>query len=192
MEEVKEDIKEEVKEEVKEIKEEIIIEEEDSEEEDTNDNKEINKQTINNILKDLKNRSKYLLKKKELNDIELQEIQEYLIMLLYSDIIPIRKSMDYINIKLKNIDNDKDNYIKDNKLIFNKYKTFKTYGKQIILLPTILRTLIEKWKLINPTDYFLIDSNKNKLNSVKFTQRLNKLFGKNISVNKISKQFKKK
>ena len=145
---------------------------------------------MTNILRELKQRTKYLLKQSQLSNANLQEIQDYLLCVLYSNIIPIRKSMDYIHFRIKGVDKDNDNYIENNKFIFNKHKTSKTYHKQIILLPMLVKRLIEKWMKINPTQFLLIDSQNNKLNSVKMTQRLNKLFGDKISVNALSKKYK--
>lgn len=117
---------------------------------------------------------------------ELQNIQKYIIMSLLSGVyIPPRRSKDYVEFKLKNIDKDKDNYMEKNKFVFNNYKTAKTYGKQVIDVPKKLVNIINKWAKVNPTDYLLFDSNKNKLSNVKLNQRLNKLFDKKVSVNQL-------
>ena len=69
-------------------------------------------------------------------------------------------------------------------MVFNSYKTAKTYGRQEVDIPTALKTILNKWIKVNPTDYLLFDTNYKPLSSVKLNQRLNKLFyGKKISVN---------
>jgi hypothetical protein len=132
-----------------------------------------------------KKESDLLYKKTNLKAGDLQEIQNYIILCLLSGkfIIP-RRSMDYVNLKIKgDIDKDKDNYIDKNKFVFNSYKTAKTYGKQEIIIPKPLQTILKKWISINPNDYLLFDTNNNKLTNVKLNQRLNKIFGKKASVN---------
>jgi hypothetical protein len=123
-------------------------------------------------------------KKKNLKQSDLQDIQNYIILSVLSGIyIPPRRSKDYVDFKIKNIDKQKDNYMVGNKFVFNSYKTAKTYGKQEVKIPPKLRMIINKWMLVNPTDYLLFDSNLNKISNVKMTQRLNRIFGKKFSVN---------
>ena len=142
---------------------------------------------LNKIFELYKKESDLLYKKTNLKANDLQEIQNYIILCLLSGkfIIP-RRSMDYVNLKIKgDIDKDKDNYIDKNKFIFNSYKTAKTYGKQEIVIPKPLQTILKKWISINPTDYLLFDTNNNKLTNVKLNQRLNKIFGKKASINQL-------
>lgn len=104
--------------------------------------------------------------------------------------IPPRRSLDYCEFKIKNINKDVDNYLDKNKLVFNRYKTAKTYGQQTIDIPIQLKNIITKWSKINPTDYLLIDTNGNKLNSVKLNQRFNSIFGgKKIATNQMRHTF---
>jgi len=129
--------------------------------------------------------SKLLYKKSEKTVAELRTIQNYIILcLLGGKYIPPRRSLDYVNFKIKNIDREHDNYLDKNELIFNSYKTAKTYSTQKLKIPTKLKNILLKWISINPTDYLLFDSNLNKMSSVKLNQTLNKLFyGRKISVN---------
>lgn len=123
-------------------------------------------------------------KKKQLKSNDTQDIQNYIILSVLGGIyIPPRRSKDYVDFKIKNIDKDKDNYRLGNKFVFNSYKTAKTYGRQEVKIPPKLRMIINKWASVNPTDYLLFDSNGNKLTNVKLTQRLNRIFGKKFSVN---------
>ncbi len=129
-----------------------------------------------------------------LSNAEIQKVQNYIILALLSGVfINVRRSKDYVDFKIRNVDEDKDNYIsKDFKnLVFNSYKTSKAYGKQSIKLPTKLRNILKKWIQINSSDYLLIDSTGNPLGgpdkssngSVKLNQRLQKIFGKKSGVN---------
>ena len=136
-----------------------------------------------------------LLKKGELTNKEIQQYQQYIILALLSGkhIVP-RRAKDYVDMKIRgNIDKDKDNYIdtKNKKLVFNSYKTAKTYGQQTVQLPVKLKNILNKWMLVNPSDYLLIDSNMQPLGgpdqsangAVKLNQRLGRIFDKKAGVN---------
>jgi len=104
-------------------------------------------------------------------------------------LLPPRRAMDYSEMKIKNIDKTKDNYIKGNNLVFNIYKTSKQKGQQILAIPKELKSILNKWVKINDTEYLLFDNKMNKLTSVKINQRFKKLLGKNYSVNMFRKLF---
>jgi hypothetical protein len=95
--------------------------------------------------------------------------------------IPPRRSLDYALMKTKDYDTKTDNYYKNGKFYFNKYKTAEKYGLQVIDIPKDLIPLIKKWIKINPTDYLLFSSNKNRLSSSQITRMLNKILGKKTS-----------
>lgn len=142
------------------------------------------------LYNELKKEYKILYVKKNKKSNEYQRMQDFIILsLLGGFYIPPRRSKDYVNFKIKNIDKDKDNYIEKNELVFNSYKTAKTYGQQKIVVPTALKTIINKWLKINPTDYLLFDSEYKQMNNVKLNQRLNKLFDKKASVNALRKSY---
>ena len=125
-----------------------------------------------------------------MNNTDLQEIQNYIILSLLGGVyVPPRRSKDYTNFKIKNVDKEKDNYIDKNEFVFNAYKTAKTYGQQRLEIPKELKTVLNKWIKVNPTDYLLFDSSLNALSNVKLNQRLNKLFGKKVGVNQMRKTF---
>ena len=144
----------------------------------------IEQNEIENVYNDLKANADLLFKKKILSSSDLQQIQNFIILSVLGCIfISPRRSKDYVNFKIKNINKTTDNYLEKNKFIFNSYKTSKTYGKQEVDIPSKLRNIINKWIKVNPTEYLLFDSNNNKLSSVKLNQRLNKIFDGKISVN---------
>ena len=142
---------------------------------------------IKQVYNDLKQNADLIMKKKNITQSDLQQIQNYIILcVLGSGFIKPRRSKDFVDFKIKNVDTAVDNYMDKNKFIFNSYKTSKTYGKQEVDIPIQLKNIIKKWAAINPTDYLLFDSNMNKLSSVKLNQRLNRIFdGKKVGVNAI-------
>lgn len=146
---------------------------------------------IKMIYDKLAKETKLLYKKPELSMSDLQIIQNYIILSLLGGLyIPPRRSKDYVDFKIHNIDKNNDNYILKDNFVFNSYKTAKTYGRQIIAIPKELKTIINKWIKINPTEYLLFDSNNNRLSNVKLNQRLNKLFdNKKVGVNQLRHTF---
>ena len=120
-----------------------------------------------------------LNKKKILNE---NVLMEFLLMSFLSGvIIPPRRSLDYSEMKIRNYDVKIDNYYKANKFYFNKYKTVKTYGMQILDVPKELNNVLKKWIKINANDYMLYSSNNNKISCPQITRILNKVFGRKIS-----------
>jgi integrase len=141
---------------------------------------------INEIFNDMSNNVNILYKKKVHTMADLQDIQNYIILCVLSGIfIPPRRSKDYVDFKIRDIDRENDNYIDKKTMVFNSYKTAKTYQRQEIPIPPELLKILNKWIKVNPTDYLLFDSNSKKLSNVKLTQRLNKIFGKKASVNQL-------
>ena len=141
---------------------------------------------VKELYEKLKGIGNLLYKKKDMTMKDLQQIQDYIIIALLGGLfIPPRRSLDYCCFKIRNINNDKDNYIDKNQFIFNTYKTAKFYKQQQIDIPKDLKAIITKWIKINPTDYLLFDNNKNPLTSVKLNQRMNKIFGKKVGVNQM-------
>ena len=139
---------------------------------------------IGDLTKTLKKNADKAYRKETLNMDDLQDIQKYIMLvLLGGEFIAPRRSMDWCDFKIKDINKEKDNYISGKTFIFNSYKTSKAYGEQQIAIPPPLMKILNKWISKNPTDYLLFDTNYNKLSSVKMTQRLNKLFGKKTSIN---------
>ncbi len=141
-----------------------------------------------------------LMRKGDLTNSEKQKVQDYVILALLSGIhISPRRSKDYVDFKLRNSSDD-DNYISDNKkqLVFNSYKTSKSYGRQTVALPTKLRNILNRWAHVNDSDYLLIDSKGQPLGngtkdsqsgSVKLNQRLEKMFNKKVGVNGLRHSF---
>ena len=142
---------------------------------------------IQELADKLKSHVSLIYKKKDLDMVDLQKIQNYIIICLLGGIyIPPRRSKDYVDFKIGDIDTSKDNYLLKNKLIYNSYKTSKTYSQQEIDCPKELVSILKKWIKVNPTDYLLFDRNGSKLSNVKLTQRMNKLFdGKKVGVNQL-------
>jgi len=138
----------------------------------------IEQKEIMDTITDHKNNANLLYKKKTLTPSDLQQIQNYIILCVVSGMyIAPRRSKDWTDFRIKNIDKNIHNFIEKNNLVFTSYKTAKAYGRQDIALPPPLKKILNKWISVNPTDYLFFDINFKPLTSVKLNQRLNKIFG---------------
>jgi integrase len=126
----------------------------------------------------------------------LTELQDLVLLALTSGIyIPPRRSLDWTDMMIRGYDKSKeskDNYMIKNKFYFNRYKTDKTYGLETIDIPLPLQHLLKKYIFYLPTSqkYLFVNRVGEKINSVRVTQALNKIFdGKRISVNMLRHSF---
>ena len=142
---------------------------------------------IKQLWEQLKRHTDLLYKKDHLTSNDLQEIQSFIILsLLGGMFIAPRRALDYVHFKTKEINKEKDNYLDKATMVFNTFKTSKTYGQQRVQIPPTLKVLLTKWMKTNPTDYLLFDINMNPLTAVKLNQQLNKLFGgRKVGVNSL-------
>jgi hypothetical protein len=149
----------------------------------------VSQEDVDKKHKELEGKWKLLLKKGILTQKEIQEMQDFVILSLLGGIyIPPRRLKDYVDFRLRPIGTEEPTTINTrskNKLIFNSYKTAKTYGQQIVKMPPKLSDILNKWTNTNPTFYLLIDTKGNPLTNVKMNQRLNKIFGKKVSANSL-------
>jgi integrase len=123
----------------------------------------------------------------------LTELQDLLLLALTSGIyIPPRRSLDWTEMMIRGYDKKKDNYTVKNKFYFNRYKTDKTYGLETIDIPLPLQHLLKKYISYLPTSqkYLFVNRVGEKINSVRVTQALNRIFdNKRISVNMLRHSF---
>ena len=124
---------------------------------------------------------------KKLNQKEYLTILKNFILSLYLNLAP-RRSSDYTLMKIGPDEDESYNYLNLDKkeLIFNQYKTKKSYGKQIIDISNN-KELLEDLDLYlkyrkSDNDFLLIKSNGKPFNQTNdMTKTLNQIFGKKIS-----------
>lgn len=146
----------------------------------------LTKKDIEDKLEELKEKSIQLFEKDELSVREFQTIQNFIILCFMSGkYFAPRRSMDYTELKYRNYEENNDNCLIKNrkgmKIVFNKYKTAKSYGKQTQNIPPelaiFLNEFVEMKKEKYPeNDYLLCDTNGNKLTPSKFTQVMYRIF----------------
>jgi ribosomal protein S18 len=126
---------------------------------------------------------KPLLNSKEpLDYFDYKKLQDFIALSLTSGYwVPPRRSTDWTEFKIRNINKAEDNYMDKNEFVFNKYKTAKFYNTQRVEIPKGLKIILSKFIKLNPNEYLLTNSSGGKLNNVRLTQMLNKIFGNRIS-----------
>ncbi len=101
-------------------------------------------------LEQYKKNAAALYRKKSLSTKDLQDIQNYILLVLYSgEFVSPRRSKDYVDFKIADIDKAKDNHLDKSNLIFNSYKTAKKYGQQRVQIPSQMRNVLKKWIAVN-------------------------------------------
>jgi hypothetical protein len=126
-----------------------------------------------------------IMKKESLDKREFARVQLYVLLSCLLLIEP-RRSLDYTEFKLRNIDETKDNYMKNEKrkpyFHFNQYKTVKKYGKQSLDIPAKLYKIVKRWSELNPHEWLLMNSRQeNKITPTQLTCMLYSFFEKPIS-----------
>lgn len=116
-----------------------------------------------------------------------------MVVSLYTEIQP-RRALDYIVMdvvpKIKTDLSTNKNYLalKDNKFVFNRYKTDRKYGQQVIDIPVELRKSIDEYLAQHPlkdqkTYSFLVNNSFEPFKgSNSITMMLNRIFKKKVSV----------
>ncbi len=121
---------------------------------------------------------------KELSKKNKKQLQNYIILSLYTQ-IPPRRSMDYTEMKIRNIDKEKDNYMESKGrnayFIFNAYKNASRLGSQKVEIPNSLKLLINKWIKKTNSDYLLSNVEGEPITQNYLTKILNQIFERPIS-----------
>lgn len=131
--------------------------------------------------KDLEKIAKPLLAKSSLTKDEFRTVNTYVLLSCLLLISP-RRSLDYTEMKHKNIDPEKDNYMdgKKSQFVFNRYKTVRNYGTSRVSIPPKLKKIMNDWSKLNDNEYVFLDSRMKPLNQTKLNTILNNFFQKRI------------
>ena len=117
------------------------------------------------------------------NNPTLENYKLYLSSAFSSGIYSPPRRSEFCNVKIRDYDIDKDNYLLKKKIIFNQYKTSKKYGSQTYDIPNEILPILRKYLKVNTSDYlFPKTDNKTVMNNSDYNRILNKSFGKTISV----------
>lgn len=135
--------------------------------------------------KELEKEAVKLFKKPSLDKEEFHNLQMY-VLLSCLVLLPVRRSLDWVSFKLRNVNEQEDNFLTYDKrkptIVLNEYKTKRTYGQQRLPIDTKLATILTKWAEKNPHDSLLMNYHqKGSINATQLTQLLHGFFGKPIS-----------
>ena len=133
-----------------------------------------------------------LLNKDKLNTKQMNIIQSYLVVALYTLQPPVR--LNYADMKIitdpKDIEDGKNYLLNKSRnkksFIFQDYKTSGKHGKIDQPISKELNTIINKWLKVNKTNNFLIDQKGHALNANQLGKFISKAFGftgKKITLN---------
>ena len=131
---------------------------------------------------ELKKEYDLIIKNDDISSAEYQQMQLFLIIVLYTKLSGVPRLKEIANLKIRNY-KETDNYYDGTYFYFNTFKTVKTEGKQKEAVIQEIKEIINVIKEYNPTDYLLIDFNSNKLTEIKLNQRINQIFNKKVGVN---------
>lgn len=138
-----------------------------------------------------------LLEQDDLSKEQFARFQMYVVLSCVVLIEP-RRSLDWTEFKLRNVDETKDNFLRVVKrkpfLVFNTFKTAKELGQQILPCPPKLYKILKgEWFLKNKHDYLLMNTRQtNKINSTQYMKLLYEFFGSNVSTNILRHSYLKK
>lgn len=130
-----------------------------------------------------------LLKMDSLDKKQFARVQLFVLLSLMV-LIPPRRSLDWTSFKLREVDEEKDNFLKLIKrkptLVFNTYKTASKTGQQKEEIPKELHQILKKWEKLNPHEWLLMNySQSGGITPTQLTQILYGFFGKNVSTSMI-------
>lgn len=126
-----------------------------------------------------------LMKRDKLDKKQFARVQLFVLLSLLV-LIPPRRSLDWTAFKLRDVDEEKDNFLKTVKrkpiLVFNRYKTAGKTGRQEVEAPKALAQILKRWMELNPHDWLLMNhSQTGSVTPTQLTQMLYGFFGRNVS-----------
>ena len=129
-----------------------------------------------------------LLEEDNLTKVQFGRYQMY--VMLSCILLPeSRRSMDWTEFKLRNINEAEDNFLRIVKrkpyLVFNKHKNAGRTGQEIVACPMKLyKILMQSWFMKNRSEWLLLNKTMSgKINSTQFTVLLYDFFEGKISTN---------
>lgn len=148
---------------------------------------------INKKKSELKEEILLFLSSKHISNTQYDKLLSYVVLSLYTDIQP-RRNQDYLDMYVvkklgKDADTNKNYYdISTQRFVFNKYKTARKHGSQIVEIPETLQQTLSDFLKHHPLtktkakEYkLLVKHDGSPLTIVNaITRILNKIFGKRI------------
>jgi len=109
----------------------------------------------------------------------LENYKLYLAGVFSSGIYSPPRRSEFCNVKIKDYDIDKDNYLLKKKIVFNQYKTSKKYGSQSYDIPSEVLPVLKKYLKVNMSEYLSPKTdNKSVMNNTDYNRLLQKCLEK--------------
>jgi site-specific recombinase XerD len=102
-------------------------------------------------------------------------------VLMSGEYFPPRR-LEWAMVKVKDFNEDTDNYIVKNKVHFNKYKTHSVYGKQVIELPKKVMPWVNKVLKDKNREYLIVNSKGKHFSASLLSKTLTGLYGIGIDM----------
>jgi integrase len=121
--------------------------------------------------------------KGKLNETQNELINRFMMLSLSTGVyMPPRRS-EMVLIKIKDIDESKDNYIDmaKSEFVYNQYKTVKKYGQQRVGFPPAFKAILKKYLAKVKGQTYLLEHNGQPYLATELTREMHKIFGKKIS-----------
>lgn len=123
---------------------------------------------------------------------QLQIIRDYLLFQLISGRhMPPRRSMDWTEFRLLNVDPLTNNYILGRQFVFTTYKNAKHLGTQYIDIPDFIYDLLCIWRRVNPSEWLIPSNTGKKFVQSNFCLLVNKIMGTENRKGKGTNQLRK-
>jgi len=104
-------------------------------------------------------------------------------------LLPPRRNLDWTEMRIRNADKKRHNYMDATHFVFNIFKMakFKSEEERKVPIPEELRPFLNKWKKINAeSDHLLCNTSTGApLTTSQMTKRVQKIFGKKVGVDVI-------
>jgi len=147
----------------------------------------LNKSEINKIINQHVKEIKKFENLDTVTPYQKRLVKKFLLFLFFSGrFIPPRRVMDYSHLLWDHDGSDNYNYINGNKIVFNRYKTFNTYGQQTITLPKQLLKYINLHRKFNYSDSkskYMFSSTEHPLAAISINSFLSDVVGKQVNSN---------
>lgn len=147
----------------------------------------IDYEDVKKIWNDMYNELKPILKKKtpiEINAEKRRKLNDFMLFTVASGIyFPPQRSKEWSDMKINNVDKEKDNYIDmdTNEFVFNSHKNTTKTGRKVVKFPNKFKSLLNRYLRYNTSDYLIHTKGNLKLSNIQITKHLNDIFGKKVS-----------
>lgn len=135
-----------------------------------------------------KTKSIFKRNKSDINQKDILDMTDYIILAITCGIFfPPRRSLDWVRMKIRNYDEKTDNFLdlENKQFVFNIYKTAKFYDTQRVDIPSKFMKILKRFINIVDSDYLLVNRKGEPFTTQRMTQKMNQLFGGNISTSLI-------